>query len=186
MVGAAGFEPATLCSQSRCATRLRYTPKPNPDAGRATMLPPERQGRGPATTAVGRTQRETVRSIDEAGRAVIASGAKRPSHHDGRSGSLRCARDDGDEHEQRPTSFSRRPSRRDRHIRERADGSWLEHRVDDPVAGLEADAGRGPGIELQHAQHVAAGRDRRLGEGLRIALHRDDAAVRRDEHHIER
>src|SRR5215203_5172618 len=26
MVGAAGFEPATLCSQSRCATRLRYTP----------------------------------------------------------------------------------------------------------------------------------------------------------------
>ena len=26
MVGVAGFEPATLCSQSRCATRLRYTP----------------------------------------------------------------------------------------------------------------------------------------------------------------
>ena len=26
MVGAAGFEPATLCSQSRCATRLRYAP----------------------------------------------------------------------------------------------------------------------------------------------------------------
>jgi leucyl/phenylalanyl-tRNA--protein transferase len=26
MVGAAGFELATLCSQSRCATRLRYTP----------------------------------------------------------------------------------------------------------------------------------------------------------------
>lgn len=26
MVGATGFEPATLCSQSRCATRLRYTP----------------------------------------------------------------------------------------------------------------------------------------------------------------
>jgi hypothetical protein len=28
LVGAAGFEPATLCSQSRCATGLRYTPKP--------------------------------------------------------------------------------------------------------------------------------------------------------------
>jgi hypothetical protein len=27
MVGAAGFEPATLCSQSRCATRLRYAPR---------------------------------------------------------------------------------------------------------------------------------------------------------------
>ena len=26
MVGAAGFEPATLCSQSRCATGLRYAP----------------------------------------------------------------------------------------------------------------------------------------------------------------
>ena len=27
MVGVAGFEPATLWSQTRCATRLRYTPK---------------------------------------------------------------------------------------------------------------------------------------------------------------
>ena len=26
MVGVAGFEPATPCSRSRCATRLRYTP----------------------------------------------------------------------------------------------------------------------------------------------------------------
>src|SRR5581483_6366325 len=26
LVGAAGFEPATLCSQSRCATGLRYAP----------------------------------------------------------------------------------------------------------------------------------------------------------------
>jgi hypothetical protein len=28
MVGAEGFEPTTLCSQSRCATRLRYAPIP--------------------------------------------------------------------------------------------------------------------------------------------------------------
>ena len=27
MVGVAGFEPATLWSQTRCATRLRYTPR---------------------------------------------------------------------------------------------------------------------------------------------------------------
>ena len=37
MVGVRGFEPPTPCSQSRCATRLRYTPMPgNPtitDAG---------------------------------------------------------------------------------------------------------------------------------------------------------
>ena len=26
MVGETGFEPATLCSQNRCATRLRYSP----------------------------------------------------------------------------------------------------------------------------------------------------------------
>ena len=26
MVGAEGFEPPALCSQSRCATRLRYAP----------------------------------------------------------------------------------------------------------------------------------------------------------------
>ena len=26
LVGVAGFEPTTLCSQSRCATRLRHTP----------------------------------------------------------------------------------------------------------------------------------------------------------------
>ena len=28
LVGETGFEPATLCSQSRCATRLRYSPTP--------------------------------------------------------------------------------------------------------------------------------------------------------------
>ena len=30
LVGATGFEPATPCSQSRCATRLRHAPKKNP------------------------------------------------------------------------------------------------------------------------------------------------------------
>jgi hypothetical protein len=36
MVGAAGLEPATLCSQSRCATKLRHAPAGIPDA-----LPPQ-------------------------------------------------------------------------------------------------------------------------------------------------
>ena len=31
MVGAEGFEPPALCSQSRCATRLRYAPTSNFD-----------------------------------------------------------------------------------------------------------------------------------------------------------
>ncbi len=29
LVGAEGFEPPTLCSQSRCATRLRHAPMPD-------------------------------------------------------------------------------------------------------------------------------------------------------------
>jgi hypothetical protein len=43
MVGETGFEPATLCSQSRCATRLRYSPIARP-LGRIVMLanPPDR------------------------------------------------------------------------------------------------------------------------------------------------
>ena len=36
MVGETGFEPATLCSQSRCATRLRYSP-----TGRSLTAPAE-------------------------------------------------------------------------------------------------------------------------------------------------
>ena len=32
-VGVTGFEPATLCSQSRCATGLRYAPKMNSKIG---------------------------------------------------------------------------------------------------------------------------------------------------------
>ena len=35
MVGETGFEPATLCSQSRCATRLRYSPTPRALGGPA-------------------------------------------------------------------------------------------------------------------------------------------------------
>ena len=46
MVGAAGFEPAAPCSQSRCATRLRYAPTQTlivtcsgPTAGKGSILP---------------------------------------------------------------------------------------------------------------------------------------------------
>ena len=41
MVGVAGFEPATACSQSRSATRLRYTPTfpGKPVAGHGTGRP---------------------------------------------------------------------------------------------------------------------------------------------------
>ena len=38
MVGVQGFEPWTLCSQSRCATGLRYTP--NNLVGRDGLEPP--------------------------------------------------------------------------------------------------------------------------------------------------
>src|SRR6476659_8313668 len=45
MVVETGFEPATLCSQSRCATRLRHSPKPphevilRGDPGRSRKYP---------------------------------------------------------------------------------------------------------------------------------------------------
>ena len=41
IVGVTGFEPATPCSQSRCATGLRYTPKTFFRAGKG-----EREGKG--------------------------------------------------------------------------------------------------------------------------------------------
>ncbi len=38
MVGETGFEPATLCSQNRCATRLRHSPTvPEGEASHATV-----------------------------------------------------------------------------------------------------------------------------------------------------
>src|SRR5882724_2349353 len=38
MVGVRGFEPPTPCSQSRCATRLRYTPKTSRILSRVARL----------------------------------------------------------------------------------------------------------------------------------------------------
>src|SRR6185437_6521446 len=38
MVGAEGFEPPTLCSQSRCATRLRYAPTGDPEVGSGEIV----------------------------------------------------------------------------------------------------------------------------------------------------
>jgi hypothetical protein len=46
MVGVAGFEPATPSSRTRCATRLRYTPKPAEPSYNVAML--GQQGRSPA------------------------------------------------------------------------------------------------------------------------------------------
>src|SRR5262245_27821269 len=46
MVGAEGFEPPTLCSQSRCATRLRHAP---PDGLPVASAPAFRPARGPAS-----------------------------------------------------------------------------------------------------------------------------------------
>ncbi len=38
LVGPTGFEPATLCSQSRCATKLRYGPTSNPSEALADRV----------------------------------------------------------------------------------------------------------------------------------------------------
>ncbi len=46
-IGTAGFEPATPCSQSRCATKLRYVPYERGYQRPAMAQPP---GRYPAVT----------------------------------------------------------------------------------------------------------------------------------------
>ena len=74
LVGVEGFEPPTLCSQSRCATRLRYTPTRVPawrlDANEAAYcrnLRPrcqtERAGRSPCDmlSGMGQTSGNHVR-----------------------------------------------------------------------------------------------------------------------------
>jgi hypothetical protein len=39
LVGAEGFEPPALCSQSRCATRLRYAPTGTANLQAEILLP---------------------------------------------------------------------------------------------------------------------------------------------------
>ena len=56
MVGETGFEPATLCSRSRCATRLRYSP----NACRVTFRPASRQAAPPARAGPTRGRGRTV------------------------------------------------------------------------------------------------------------------------------
>src|SRR5471032_3001215 len=57
MVGAAGFEPATLCSQSRCATRLRYAPA---IVGGVVLKALRRGGKGLATGRTPRSVKDPV------------------------------------------------------------------------------------------------------------------------------
>ncbi len=93
VVGATGFEPATVCSQSRCATRLRHAP---PDticsgsnsswvaaasrAGRGRPERPERPERSERERR-GRRDRREVGEIGEAG----ANGRPSPRHRRQRS-----------------------------------------------------------------------------------------------------
>jgi hypothetical protein len=53
LVGVAGFEPATPCSRSRCATRLRYTPSAEADVYRREPRRPQEKAplQGPADLA---------------------------------------------------------------------------------------------------------------------------------------
>ena len=46
MVGATGFEPATLWSQTRCATRLRHAPSPHRGRARGALILPRFAGPG--------------------------------------------------------------------------------------------------------------------------------------------
>src|SRR6478672_13747627 len=69
-------------------------------------------------------------------------------------------------------------------------GLWfrrpVEAGIDDLVASLEADAGGGAGIQLEHALHIAFGGDDLGGEGLGAAFDAMHFAVGADEDHVER
>src|SRR2546422_4068767 len=78
LVGASGFEPPTLCSQSRCATRLRYAPPGATGAALSPIFCFRRKGQAQCPRGLGRLMppeggrepprgvpRGTVRPIDE-------------------------------------------------------------------------------------------------------------------------
>ena len=72
LVGADGFEPPTLCSQSRCATRLRHAP---PDPG--VTLTPARNGNGGLRKASNRQHQTHRRSPHPPSNALPGPGQKR-------------------------------------------------------------------------------------------------------------
>ncbi len=67
MVGATGFEPATPCSQSRCATGLRHAPTGLPRDGRGRSIRPDP---GPPVGAVPRKGRAAEPSASDPGRGA--------------------------------------------------------------------------------------------------------------------
>ena len=72
VVGLTGFEPATLCSQSRCATKLRYSPNRSPSHpfGRTSIEQYREAGVLPQTPI--------FRSTGSAGTARRETDAQRP------------------------------------------------------------------------------------------------------------
>src|SRR5947209_585641 len=54
MVGATGFEPATTCTPSKCATRLRYAPARNCGGSVVASAPGDVNGKGELLRAVER------------------------------------------------------------------------------------------------------------------------------------
>ena len=111
MVGAEGFEPPTLCSQSRCATRLRYAPtrlivaqhpspfRPLPDpaahpetSSQTTPLaPPARPLRLPASTFP-LPARNDLRTVSPSDSSCFAAPSDRHWRHWGKCSPKRRAR----------------------------------------------------------------------------------------------
>src|SRR6478752_7690638 len=75
LVGAAGFELATLCSQSRCATRLRYAPTKNAILAWISRPPISGPVRAVDQAALGRDQGRAHRlaRLQQLHRAAVAA-----------------------------------------------------------------------------------------------------------------
>src|SRR6201998_831828 len=80
LVGAEGFEPPTLCSQSRCATRLRHAPTRTADgvvrSHRNSFAPPRLRASAPAVNRVTLTGIRIAPAVRECA-PVFLSGRQR-------------------------------------------------------------------------------------------------------------
>ncbi len=91
MVGVEGFEPPTSCSQSRCATRLRYTPRNcrfqarDRVASRVAHGTDQRRERQSRAFAIARLPRKTKRAPKHPFRTTGAPGEIRTPDHQVRS-----------------------------------------------------------------------------------------------------
>ena len=80
VVGAAGFEPATSCSQSKCAPRLRYAPLADPVSDRGDSLWDTTPTPGGKSRGHAARERQRGRERDQSSSNVANISATKPTN----------------------------------------------------------------------------------------------------------